>query len=160
MLIREIKPRELSFLEEILFEAIFIPDGNEKVSKEIIFQPELYCYVNDFGRKDDYCLIVEIDAKLVGAIWIRQFSESNKGYGFIDVKTPELSMAIDEEFRNQGIGKKLLIEMLSILKSMNYSQVSLSVDKRNFAYFMYKKFNFVDFKTDKNSVIMALDLSE
>jgi hypothetical protein len=71
MLIREIKPNELSFLEEILFEAIFIPDGNEKVSKEIIFQPELYCYVNDFGRKDDYCLVVEIDAKLVGAIWIR-----------------------------------------------------------------------------------------
>ncbi len=158
MLIREIKPNEVSFLEEMLFQAIFVPEGEEnKVTKEIIFLPELYCYISDFGKKEDYCLVAEFDHKLIGAIWIRQFSDSNQGFGYINEKTPELSMAINPEFRRKAIGKKLLTEMLSYLKSSNYSQVSLSVDKRNFAYFMYQKFNFVDYKTNDNSVIMLLN---
>ena len=54
-MIRKLAPQEVSFLEEMLFEAIFIPDGAAKLSEEVIKQPELARYITDFGREGDLC---------------------------------------------------------------------------------------------------------
>jgi [ribosomal protein S18]-alanine N-acetyltransferase len=151
IVLRGIKPHEFPFLEEMLYQAIFIPHGSEKHDKGIIFIPELYPYIQDFGKKTDIGLVAEIDCKLVGAIWTRLF----KGYGFIDENTPELSMAIDTDFRGKGIGSKLLEAMFRRLKKKGYKQVSLSVDKRNFAYKLYQKRGFQDFEVKGNSVLMV-----
>lgn len=102
----------------------------------------LHHYIKDFGQKNDFALVAENKDKLVGAIWIRLFSEAQIGYGFVDADTPEISMAIDSNFRNQGIGSQLLTEMLEKMKHLSYKQVSLSVDTRNFAYQLYLKFAF------------------
>lgn len=79
LLIREIRQNEINFLGEMLYEAIFIPKGEEKLPKEIINKPELNDYIKDFGRKNDFCLVAELENKLVGAIWIRQFTKENTG---------------------------------------------------------------------------------
>ncbi len=159
LVIREIKQNEISFLSEMLYEAIFTATGEQKLPKEIINEPTLNNYIKDFGRKDDVCLVCVIEKNLVGAIWTRQFTESNKGYGFINSKTPELSMAIKENFRANGIGKILLERMLKLLFELNYKQVSLSVDKRNFAFNFYKNHNFVEVDFDKNSIKMVRKLN-
>jgi ribosomal protein S18 acetylase RimI-like enzyme len=159
LLIREIKQNEIPFLSEMLYEAIFIPNGEIKLPKEIINKPELNNYIKDFGRKDDFCFVVEIEDKLIGAIWIRQFSDKNKGYGFVNSETPELSMAINDVYRGKGIGKIMLNKMLNKLSELNFSQVSLSVDKRNFAYNFYKKNNFFEVDSEKNSIKMLRKLS-
>jgi ribosomal-protein-alanine N-acetyltransferase len=44
----------------------------------------------------------------IGAAWLRLWSKDEQGYGFVDVHTPELSMAVRPEFRGQGIGTLLL----------------------------------------------------
>jgi GNAT superfamily N-acetyltransferase len=150
LIIRAIKTHEIPFLEQMLYNAIFIPEDTIKPDRNIIFTPELYPYISDFGKENDIGLIAEIDGKLIGAIWTRFF----KGYGFIDEKTPELSMAIDIDFRHKGIGSKLLDSMLLELQKLNYQQVSLSVDKRNFAYKLYQKRGFQDHKVLGNSVLM------
>jgi ribosomal protein S18 acetylase RimI-like enzyme len=124
--IRKMAIEEVSFLEEMLFQAIFIPEGNPQLDKTIIFEPTLYHYIKDFGRKHDLALVAENEGELVGAIWIRLFSEAQKGYGFVDADTPELSMEIDPDFRNQGIGSQLLLEMLEKINNLNFKQVSLS----------------------------------
>jgi ribosomal protein S18 acetylase RimI-like enzyme len=159
LLIREIKQNEIPFLSEMLYEAIFIPNGEIKLPKEIINKPELNNYIKDVGRKDDFCFVVEIEDKLIGAIWIRQFSDKNKGYGFVNSETPELSMAINDVYRGKGIGKIMLNKMLNKLSELNFSQVSLSVDKRNFAYNFYKKNNFFEVDSEKNSIKMLRKLS-
>ena len=150
---------ETHFLSEMLYEAIFIPSGEKKLPKEIIEEPELNNYIKDFGRKHDYCLVAKLENELIGAIWIRQFSLNNKGYGFVNEETPELSMALKPDFRGKGIGKIMLKEMLTKLVELKLKQVSLSVDKRNYAYEMYKKNAFIEIETEKNSVKMLRKLN-
>lgn len=61
--IREIRQEEYAILDEFLYEAIFIPKGVTVPPKSIIKQPELQVYVSDFGKKDDYCLVAEVDGE-------------------------------------------------------------------------------------------------
>ena len=138
----------------MLYQAIFVPVGQKKLPKEIINQPELSRYFINFGKKNDFCLVAEIKGKLIGAIWIRVFKENDKGFGFIDNRTPELSMAVLEEYRNNGVGRLLLELMIKRLEKSEYSQISLSVDKDNFAYGFYKKYGFKNYSSTEESVTM------
>jgi len=95
---------------------------------------------------------------LIGAIWSRIFSETEPGFGFIDTKTPELSMSVLKEYRNNGIGTKLLNIMIDKLIQSDCEQVSLSVDKINYAIKMYKEFGFETVDSDEDSVIMIIKL--
>jgi ribosomal protein S18 acetylase RimI-like enzyme len=153
--VREIKANNYPYLEDFLFEAIYIHEGDSIPDKSIIFYPELYCYVKDFGQKHDLGFIIECDNKPVGAIWTRLFSEEQRGYGFVDNETPELSMAINSDFRNQGFGRQLLERMFLKLQELGYEQVSLSVDKRNFAYKLYQKMGFQEHQIEGNTVVMV-----
>jgi ribosomal protein S18 acetylase RimI-like enzyme len=158
LLIREIHQTEISFLDDMLYEAIFIPVGEEKLPREIINQPELSRYIKNFGQTCDICLVAEFHGKLIGAIWTRVYNENEKGYGFVNNSTPELSMALFEEYRHRGIGTLLLKEMIQKLIEHNYKRVSLSVDKRNYAYDFYKRFGFEIFDSDEKEAIMIKKL--
>lgn len=152
--IREMEKMEFPLLGEFLFEAIFIPPGEEKPQRDILQFPELSCYFNDFGKASDHCLVAERQGMPVGAVWTRIFSETEKGFGYVDPVTPELSMSVCEEYRNQGIGKKLMEAMLDQMKHLDYHQVSLSVDKLNYAYRWYPKFGFKEVVEDAHSMVM------
>lgn len=154
-LIREIRQSEISFLDEMLYEAIYIPEGGEKLPKGIIHHPDLYRYIKDFGQNGDTCFIAELQGELIGGIWTRLFSENGKGYGYVDEKTPELSMAVYKPFRRLGIGKQLLDKMLNKLTDLGYIQVSLSVDKQNHAFDFYIKHGFKILEsTDKSATMI------
>ncbi len=153
--IREMAAPEISFLEEMLFQAIFTPEGKTPPQKSIIFEPFLHHYIKDFGKKHDFALVAESENKLIGAIWSRLFSSDEKGYGFVDKDTPEISMAVDYAHRNSGIGAVLLNDMLEKLENLGYKKVSLSVDKRNFASQLYRKFGFKEHQIDGNTAIMV-----
>jgi ribosomal protein S18 acetylase RimI-like enzyme len=148
---------ELPFLEEMSYQAIFVPPGKEKYPRDIIWLPELQKYFVNFGKPHDYCLVAEKEGNLVGAIWIRLLSGDKKGYGFVDDQTPELSIAVDEKHRNEGIGTYLLERMLSDLESRKqYKQVSsLSVDLENYAFEFYKRKGFTVAKVIEVSATMV-----
>ena len=66
--IREIEKNEYKCLEDFLYEAIYIPVGVEKPSREIIKNKDLQVYIEDFGNnKDDNCLVAEYNNKIIGA---------------------------------------------------------------------------------------------
>ena len=71
--IRKIRENEYSLLSDFLYEAIYIPEGTEKPPKSIIEQPELQVYIADFGKADDWRLVVEVKEKIVGAAIITLF---------------------------------------------------------------------------------------
>jgi GNAT superfamily N-acetyltransferase len=100
-------------------------------------------------------LVAELQNELIGAIWSRLFSSEQKGYGFIDADTPEISMAIDFQHRNSGVGAVLLHEILQKLENKGYKRVSLSVDMRNFAFSFYKKMGFETHEMKGNSAVMV-----
>ena len=156
--VRDLKWDEIVHLERFLYDAIYIPPGSAKPDKLIIKIPELITYIKDFGKDSDLCLVAEINGKLIGAIWAREFPENERGFAYVDDKTPELSMSVDENHRNSGIGTKLMIKMIERLKNLNYEQVSLSVNKLNYAFRMYLKFGFEEVRSDETSAIMVKKL--
>ena len=152
--IREIKKNEYPILSDFLYEAIFIPEGMDKPPKSIIEQPELQVYIADFGKPDDWCLVVETKAKIVGAVWVRIMND----YGHIDDKTPSFAISLYEEYRNLGIGTALMGAMLQFLREKGYKQASLSVQKVNYAVHMYRKAGFEVIDENEEEYIMVCRL--
>lgn len=152
--IREIRQEEYAILDEFLYEAIFIPEGVEAPPKSIIRQPELQVYVSDFGKKDDCCLVAEVDGKIIGAVWTRIMND----YGHIDDSTPSFAISLYEDFRGQGIGTALMKEMLALLRERGYKRASLSVQKANAAYRLYLRVGFTAVDENEEEYIMGCDL--
>lgn len=140
MTIREIKSNEHGELENFLYEAIYIPDGQSKPPRKIIECPELQVYIKDFGTRDsDICFVAEVDGKIIGACWSRIMND----YGHIDDETPSLALSVLKNFRRKGIATALMKKILSHLAEKNFKQVSLSVQKENSAAVnLYRKLNF------------------
>lgn len=136
--IREIKKEEIGVLEDFLYEAIFQRDENNLVPKDIIKKPELSVYIDNFGQKNDNCMVAEYDGKIVGAVWTRIIT----AYGSVDNTTPEFAISLYKNYRGKGIGTNMMFEMLNMLKEKGYQQASLAVQKDNYALKMYKKVGF------------------
>ncbi len=153
--IRGIHQTEYDVLKDFLYEAIFVPEGISAPSKEIINKPELQVYIADFGKKNgDMCMVAEIDNKIIGAVWGRIMND----YGHIDDKTPSLAVSVYSDYRNHGIGTALMESILEYYKSNGYNQVSLSVQKANYAVKMYKNvgFEIADENEEEYSMICKL----
>lgn len=150
--IREIRPTEYPLLNDFLYEAIFVPEGAEAPPKSIINSPDLQVYVADFGTQEhDKALLAETDGKVIGAVWVRIMND----YGHIDNETPSFAISLYKEYRKLGIGTALMREMLGILKNTGYKQVSLSVQKANYAAKMYRKLGFETIKEKEEEYIMV-----
>ncbi|MBO6082911.1 MAG: GNAT family N-acetyltransferase [Bacteroidales bacterium] len=153
--IRVIRTEEIPLLNDFLYEAIFIPEGVPAPPRSIIENEDLQVYVRDFGKKaDDRCLVAEIDGRIVGAVWTRVMND----YGHIADNTPSLAISLYKDFRNRGIGTELLREMLQLLRQDGYRQVSLSVQKANYAFRMYQKAGFEVLKEKEEEYLMRCDL--
>ena len=151
---RQIRTDEIPLLDEFLYEAIFIPDGFSAPPKSIIENEDLQMYVRDFGnQRDDRCLVAECDGKIVGAVWTRVMND----YGHIADGIPSLAMSLYKEYRNKGIGTELLKRILQLLRKEGYKQVSLSVQKANYAVRMYRKVGFKVHKETEEEYIMICD---
>lgn len=153
--IRELQKEEYLLLDHFLYEAIFIPEGVEPPPKTIITSPELQVYVEHFGEsKDDWGLMAEVDGKVAGAVWVRIMND----YGHIDNETPSLAISLYKEYRGLGIGTAMMKEMLNLLKSHGYSQVSLSVQKANYAIKMYQTVGFEIVRENEEEYLMICHL--
>jgi [ribosomal protein S18]-alanine N-acetyltransferase len=156
--IRGIENGDNDFLFEMLYEAIFLPADQERPPESIIEQPHVRKYVENFGRDGDVgFLLVDGDVR-VGAIWSRLFSEEEKGYGFVDERTPELGIAIRDGYRNRGFGSQLIDRVLDKLRENGTRQVSLSVDKRNPALRLYERIGFKVVREGNNACVMVKKL--
>lgn len=153
--IREVRKDEYELLDDFLYEAIFIPKGEEKPPREIIKNEELQIYIKNFGLfKDDNCLVAEVDGKVVGACWTRIMND----YGHIDNETPSFAISLYEEYRGMGIGTNLTNCMLKLLKKKGYNRASLSVQKKNYAVKMYENVGFKVISENEEEYIMICNL--
>ena len=153
--IRDIRAEEIPVLDDFLYEAIFIPEGVSAPPKSIIENEDLQVYVRDFGKlPDDRCLVAEVDGKVVGAVWTRIMND----YGHIDNQTPSVAISLYKDYRGRSIGTELLRRMLDLLRRDGYGQVSLSVQKENFALWMYAKAGFRTVADRGEEVVMVCKL--
>ena len=128
--IRMLQENEVDLLKDFLYEAIFIPEGVQPPSRDIVEKPELRVYTDDFGtRKGDHCLVADFGGKVVGAVWTRIMED----YGHVDDETPSFAISLYKEYRGQGIGSQMMVRMLELLKRQGYKKASLAVQKANHA---------------------------
>ncbi|MBE6858291.1 MAG: GNAT family N-acetyltransferase [Ruminococcus sp.] len=153
--IRKIREDEYTLLNDFIYEAIFIPEGVEPPPKSIINQPDLQVYISNFGKeKDDLCFVAEADGKVVGAVWVRDMND----YGHIADGVPSFAISLYKEYRNFGIGTRLMETMLMELKDRGYNRTSLAVQKANYAVRMYKKVGFEIIDENDEEYIMICEL--
>ncbi len=156
-MIRPLLPDETELLKDFLYEAIFIPEGVLPPPREIIEQPELRIYYEDFGSGPaDYCFVAEADGRVVGAVWTRIMND----YGHVDDETPSFAISLIPEYRGRGIGTRLLKQMLSFLKGQGFRQASLAVQKANYAVRMYEKAGFRTAAENEEEYIMVCPLKK
>jgi ribosomal protein S18 acetylase RimI-like enzyme len=156
--IRPLRQDECDILSDFLYEAIYQKEGDTPLSRVVISNPELEVYIKDFGKKDDYCLVAEVDGEIIGAVWTRITFGEVKGQGYVDDQTPEFAVSLYREYRNRGIGLRLMKKMLNLLKIKGYSQASLSVDKENYAVKLYRDLGFRVYKDTGKDYVMVYDL--
>lgn len=81
-----------------------------------------------------------------------------KDYGNIDDVTPSLAISLYKEYRNRGIGTRLMTKILELLGEKGYGRVSLSVQKANYAVVMYLKMGFEIVKETEEEYVMVKEL--
>ena len=150
--IRALREEETPLLRDFLYEAVFVPEGADPPPREIVEKPELRVYTDGFGsREGDCCLVAECGGKVAGAVWTRIMRD----YGHVDDGTPSFAISVLEEYRGQGIGSRLLEEMLGVLKRRGYREASLAVQKANYAVRMYRKAGFETIRETAEEYIMV-----
>ncbi len=137
------------FLRDMLHLALFVPPGKPPVPREALNEPKIAHHVVGFGtRTGDVGFIAE-DLHPIGAAWVRWFTSEDPGYGYVDDDAPELSIAVVEKHRGQGVGSTLMRRLLEVVP-----RCSLSVDSRNPAIRLYARLGFEAVATDGYSVTM------
>lgn len=153
--IRTMEKPDYACLNEFLYQAIFIPDGEAIPTRNIINDPDIFIYIKDFGEQlGDLGVVAKQNGRVIGAAWTRIIS----AFGHLDKNTPELAISMLPEFRGYGIGTKLMNKLFKLLKENGYKQTSLSVQKNNHAVQFYLRLGYEIIKEKHEDYIMLKTL--
>ena len=149
--------KEQQVLEEFLYLAVYVSPGESPPDPQILEQPEISCYVRQWGKPDDHAMFALEGEKVVGACWTRCFPESAPGYGTLSPQIPEISIALLPDYRGMGIGSELINRLLQKI-SNEYDAVSLSVSAANPAKRLYERLGFSIVLADEGTLVMVKPL--
>lgn len=139
--IRPLALDDEAFLWEMLYQAIYVPEGEPALPRDVVRIPEIRIYAEGWGKPDDTGYVAVVDRKPVGAAWLRLLTGEQRGFGYVDDITPELSIALLPGYRNRGIGSLLLKHLFEQVKT-RYSAICLSVSEGNPAIHLYHRLGF------------------
>jgi ribosomal protein S18 acetylase RimI-like enzyme len=141
--VRPAATEDFTFLATMLGEAaVWRPDKPTPTADEVLADPRYAMYLAGWPRPGDYGLVAEQGGP-VGAAWYRTFTEASHGHGFVTEDVPELAIAVVASRRHEGIGRRLLAELIEASVTQGYSAISLSVAENNPARRLYESSGFV-----------------
>lgn len=113
----------------------------------------------DGGKEGDFAVVaLNADGGRIGAAWYRLFPASAPGYGFVDVATPEIALAVVPDRRGTGVGGALIDALVDAARSEGFEAISLSVHKSNLAAKLYERKGFVRLRGDGEDWVMKAEL--
>lgn len=121
--------------------------------------------IEGFGRPDDACMVARAGLpngpQIVGAAWARIFPNNSAGYGTIDTATPEVSISLLPDWRNRGIGHRLMTALLDRLRTDGHAAASLSVQRTNAnALHLYESLGFTIISEHDGELVMRVALAD
>lgn len=140
--VRVAGPGDEPFLWQMLYWAAHVDEDEGVTLDDIRRDPDLVGHVVGFGRDRDLGVVAEIDARAVGAAWLRCFVPDLSDFSvFVDDHTPELVIAVVPEHAGRGVGTSLL-DALFELADDAFATVVLSSRADNPAVRLYERFGF------------------
>ena len=152
--IRPLTPDDQPLLWEMLYLSLHVPEGGEPFAREVVERPEIAKYVRDWGREGDAGFVaVDEEGRPIGAVWLRLLRGEERGFGYVDDRTPELGVAVLAGHRGRGVGTRLLARLVEAA-ACEFECVSLSVSAGNPARRLYERLGFEEVGTCGDSVTM------
>lgn len=109
--------------------------------REVLEHPAVRIYAEQWGRQGDIGVVAVVGGVDAGACWMRVLPEG-VGLASVDAATPQLGIALRDEFRGRGLGKRLMLEALARAWRAGHAQVALTVHPENPAVRMYERCGF------------------
>ena len=151
---------DLDFLEEMLFEAFFWDTfATRPLFASFRDTPEFSKLLAGWERRGDRAIIAEENGKRIGAAWFRLWTPELHSYGFVDAATPEVAMAVRQDYRSKGVGRRLLDALVETARAAGVPALSLSVSPLNFARQLYESAGFRKVGESGTSWTLLLSLS-
>ena len=105
--------------------------------REVLERSELRHYVAVQFDRGDFGWVAEDEGVPVGAAWAVFLPRDDAGYGFVDERTPEVSLWVSAGHRRMGIGRSLLQRIRATASPRHIATLSLSVEPDNYARKLY-----------------------
>lgn len=135
-------------------------DWKKKSRRRVLSAPATAHYIAGWPRDTDLGVIAEAGEAPVGAAWLRFLPAADPGYGFVAPGVPELTIGVAGDWRRRRMGRALLRALAGQAHSVGIRQISLSVERKNFAQKLYfsEGYQVVD-SSDAHSDTMVKDLA-
>lgn len=127
--------------------------------RSLLEHPQVAHYLTDWPTETDFGVIAECGALPAGAAWARYFTNGDPGYGYVSDTIAEISIAVAQGYRGQGIGHGLLERLIHTAQRLGLDSLSLSVEDDNAARRLYERVGFTVVGREGNSDTMTLTLN-
>ena len=144
----------------MLFEAFFWNESSKRpVFASFRDTSEFSELLAGWERRGDRSMIAEESGTRIGAAWFRLWTPELHSYGFVDAGTPEIALAVRQDYRSQGLGRRLLNALVETARADGFPGLSLSVSPLNFARPLYESAGFRKVGESGTSWTLLLSLS-
>jgi len=108
---------------------------------EVLQDPNVRIYAEEWGKPSDVGVVAQVDGVDAGACWVRLLP-ADVGLAYVDERTPQLGISLDEPFQHRGFGAPLMMAALAAVRHHGYARAALTVHPENPAIRMYERCGF------------------
>jgi ribosomal protein S18 acetylase RimI-like enzyme len=123
-MVRTAGPEDLPFIKKMLYEAANRAGNKWSPLEQSLNEPWNHRFWIGWPRKGDLGVIAQDGNRPVGAAWLRRFSGAELSPND-DPEVPVLAIAVDSDYRGQGIGKELMSELIQQAKRQGIRAIDL-----------------------------------
>lgn len=147
------------FLAEMLREAAAWRAEDARSLDAVLADPRNAVYVEGWGMEGDVGIVAQDEGGVpVGAAWYRRFTVDAHGYGYLGPGVPEVTLAVEPEWRRRGVGTALLAALSGAARARGVRALSLSVEPDNPAVRLYERAGFRRVGVVEGALTMRLDV--